>query len=230
MANLKSSAAVSVFIILLTTLYTHAQSPAPESSNPNFFGAEYFVLNPDVKLVYESTFGETECITRFEGNEYVQEFTGGDFKMVQKLNLDDEKLSVSMLEQELKVLFITAHSIHVTYSEPATLVSIPVERNVKSEWNGLEYINDEPGDSIVITSEYVGSELIKTEAGNFECIKLAYIITKKSGKVNKYYEWRAPNVGLVKLTAEVDKKGFVGFITELLGYDKILFILKEIES
>jgi hypothetical protein len=194
------------------------------------FGKEYFSFNPDVKLVYESTFGETVCTTWLEDDQYVQEFIGDEFRMIQHLKLDTNKLCVIYLEQQLDILFITAHSIVVNYNEPAKLVSIPVQKDIKSQWTGLEYVNDHPADTIVITSEYLGNEIITTEAGEFDCIKLAFIIKKASGKVNKYYEWRAPDVGLVQLTAQVDQKGFVGLMTQILGYDEIVFLLKKIES
>jgi hypothetical protein len=106
--------------------------------------------------------------------------------MIQHLNLDNTKYSVTRLEQELKILFMTAHSIKVTYNEPATLISFPILKNVKSQWSGIEYTNEDEPDSIAIISEYVGSEVVETEAAKFDCIKISYTITKKSGKVNKY--------------------------------------------
>jgi hypothetical protein len=217
-------------IILSGLNHTFAFDDKDGAKSKNLFGQEYFLLDPDVTMIYESTFGETVCTTRMEGEEYVQEFIGDDFKMIQQVIIDSNKISVIHLEQELKILFITAHSINVTYNEPAMLVSIPVHKAMKSEWNGMEYINDNPADTIVITSKYLGNETIISEAGEFDCIKLAYVITKTSGKINKYYEWRAPNVGLVQLTAEMDQKGFVGLMTKILGYDEIVFKLKKIES
>ena len=217
-------------IILLGFKNSETTTTEDDNITPDYFGAEYFTFYPDVILIYESTFGETICKTSYENDEYVQEFIGDDFKMIQKVILDANKLCLTYLEQKLDILFFTAHSIQVTYSEPAKLVSIPTQKDIKSRWAGLEYVNDYPADSIVITSEYLRNETIVSEAGEFKCIKLAYTITKASGRENRYFEWRAPDVGLVQLTAEVDQKGFVGFITNILGYDEIVFLLKKIEE
>jgi len=223
---------IAFLLIIITILfgfdYTTTVDGADVDSN-FYFGEEYFSLNPDVKLIYESTFGETVCTTRLEDDEYIQEFISDEFRMIQQLKLDTNKLCITHLEQQLDILFFTAHSIVVNYNEPAQLVSIPVQKDIISQWTGLEYVNDYPADTIVITSEYLGNETITSEAGEFDCIKLVFIIKKASGKVNTYYEWRAPNVGLVQLTAEVDQKGFVGLMTQILGYDEIVFLLKKIE-
>jgi hypothetical protein len=125
---------------------------------------------------------------------------------------------------------MTAHNINVTYNKPAQLVSFPLIKNRISQWSGIEYTNEEEADTILITSEYISNEVIETEAGKFNCIKISYTITKKSGKINKYYEWRAPKVGLIKLTAEVDPQGFVGLMMDILGISEIYFILKGIKS
>jgi hypothetical protein len=221
------------FFIILFSLTIQSFPGIPNGSEKKIiknFGKEYFVLNPEVRLIYESTFGETECNTRKEGSNFIQEFDGDDFKMVQELKLANDAMSIIRMDQELNILFITAHSINVTYSEPAKLVSIPVKEDVKSEWYGLEYVNDHHADTITITSEYKGNKVIKTEAGEFDCIILDYTITKKSGRINRYREWRAPNVGLVQLTAIVDPGGFVGLMTKILGIDEIYFRLKEIQS
>lgn len=47
-------------------LFTNLIYPQSPSSVPNthaVIGKEYFELNPELKLIYESTFGETECST-----------------------------------------------------------------------------------------------------------------------------------------------------------------------
>ena len=226
---------IIAFLLIITTIlfgfdYTTTVGGLDQDEATFHFGEEYFSFNPDVKLIYESTFGETVCTTWLEDDEYVQEFISDEFRMIQQLKLDTNKLCITYMEQQLDILFITAHSIVVNYNEPAQLVSIPVKKDIKSQWTGLEYVNDHPADTIVITSEYLGNEIITSEAGEFDCIKLVFVIKKASGKVNKYYEWRAPDVGLVQLTAEVDQKGFVGLMTQILGYDEIVFLLKKIES
>jgi len=68
-----------------------------------------------------------------------------------------------------------------------------------------------------------------TEAGKFNCVKFQIDIRKKkSGTHTKFYEWRTPKIGLVKLEAYIDSKGFIGSIMSILGYDEMKFELKKI--
>ncbi len=71
--------------------------------------------------------------------------------------------------------------------------------------------------------------MVETEAGKFDCVKFQIDINKKkSGSHTKFYEWRTPKIGLVKLEAFIDSKGFIGTIMNLLGYDEMKFELKKI--
>jgi len=192
-------------------------------------GKEYFPFDPDTKLTYETTFGETICVTKQDGEEYVQEFKSDDFEMNQRLIIIDDKYCVIDLQQEIDVFLFITHSVDVTYSEPARLVGLPLNQDEKWEWTGIEYVGDKI-DTLFVTTVYAGDEYIKTPAGEFNCKKINYIIRKSSGKVTKYYEWRTPGIGLVKLEADLDPKGFIGTLQGLLGYDEIYFTLKRVES
>ena len=66
--------------------------------------------------------------------------------------------------------------------------------------------------------------------GEFWCKKVNYIIKKSSGKVTRYYEWRSPEVVLVKLEADLGPKGFAGMIQSLLCYGDIYFTLISVEN
>ncbi len=190
-------------------------------------GAEYFPLDTVTTLLYESTFGETTCTTRFNGKGYMQEFRSDDFEMYQLINIIDDKFSVISLDQEIDVFLFITHSISVTYSEPAELVSLPLLKDEEWTWTGIEYVDDNV-DTVFISTVYSTDEVITTEAGEFNCKRVDYVIRKSSGKVTRYKEWRAPGVGLVKLEAVLDPKGFAGTIQSLLGYDEIYFTLKAI--
>jgi hypothetical protein len=192
-------------------------------------GVEYFPFDPNVKLTYETTFGETICVTRQDGEEYVQEFKSDDFEMNQRLNIIDNKYCVVDIQQEIDVFLFITHSVDFTYSEPARLVGLPLNQDEKWEWTGIEYVGDKI-DTLFVTTVYAGDEIVSTTAGEFNCKKINYIIKKSSGKVTKYYEWRTPGIGLVKLEADLDPKGFIGTLQGLLGYDEIYFTLKNVES
>jgi len=192
-------------------------------------GKEYFSFDTNTKLTYETTFGEAICTIKVDGEEFVQELRADDFEMNQRLNIIDDKYCVIDLQQEVDVFLFITHSVDVTYSEPARLVGLPLKQDEKWEWTGVEYINDKI-DTLFVTTEYAGDELVTTPAGEFNCKRINYVIRKSSGKVTKYFEWRTPGIGLVKFEADLDPKGFIGTLQGLLGYDEIYFTLKKVES
>ena len=221
----------TVFIILLAVICSTTSSLilANGIEKTKSIGKDYFSFDTNTKLIYETTFGEAICTIKPDGEAFVQELRSDDFEMNQHLNIIDDKYCVIDLQQEVDVFLFIKHSVDVTYSEPARLVGLPLLENKKWEWTGIEYINDK-ADTLFVTTEYVGDELLSTPAGEFNCKKISYVIRKSSGKVTKYSEWRTPGIGLVKLEADLDPKGFIGTLQRLLGYDEIYFTLKKVEN
>lgn len=221
----------TVFLLLTIVIcsYTSSLIFANGIEKRKSIGKEYFSLDTNTKLTYETTFGDAICTIKPDGESFVQELRSDDFEMNQHLNIIDDKYCVIDLQQEVDVFLFIKHNVDVTYSEPARLVGLPLMENRKWEWTGLEYINDNT-DTLFVTTEYAGDELLITPAGEFNCKKISYIIRKSSGKVTKYNEWRTPGIGLVKLEAELDPKGFIGTLQRLLGYDEIYFTLKKVEN
>ena len=199
------------------------------SVSPKSIDKAYYLLDENKKMVYESTFGETTCTTRKDGDNYQQEFKSDGFEMFQRLGFVDDSYVVIDLQQEIDVFLFITHSVDVKYGEPAQMIGLPLVQGETWKWTGVEYIDDNV-DTLFITAEYSGDELITTPAGEFNCKKVNYVIRKSSGKVTRYYEWRTPGIGLVKLEADLDPRGFAGTIQNLLGYDEIYFTLKSVED
>ena len=190
---------------------------------------DYYPLDVNTKMIYESTFGETTCITKKDGDNYQQEFKSDDFEMFQRLGFVDDSYVIIDLQQEIDVFLFITHSVDVNYGEPAQMIGLPLVQGETWEWTGVEYIDDNI-DTLFITAEYTGDEIVTTPAGEFNCKKVNYVIKKSSGKITRYYEWRTPDIGLVKLEADLDPKGFAGMIQGLLGYGEIYFTLKSVET
>jgi hypothetical protein len=201
---------------------------SPKFVSPKSIDKDYYPFDVNTKMIYESTFGETICITRKDGDNYQQEFKSDGFEMFQRLGFVDDSYVVIDLQQEIDVFWFITHSVDVKYSEPAQMIGLPLAQGETWEWTGVEYIDDNI-DTLFITAEYSGDEIITTPAGEFNCKKVNYVIKKSSGKVTRYYEWRTPVIGLVKLEADLDPKGFAGMIQNLLGYGDIYFTLKSVE-
>jgi len=225
---------VKVFTVLLVVIYMSSYNFAqfahlsPKSVSPKSIDKDYYPLDINTKMVYESTFGETTCITRKDGDNYQQEFKSDGFEMFQRLGFVDNSYVVIDLQQEIDIFLFITHSVDVKYGEPAQMIGLPLAQGETWEWTGIEYIGDNV-DTLFITAIYSGDETITTPAGEFDCKKVNYVIKKSSGKITRYYEWRTPGIGLVKLEADLDPKGFVGMIQGLLGYGEIYFTLKSVE-
>ena len=218
-------------IVIFLSSYNFAQIAhlTPKFVSPKSIDNDYYPLDVNTKMIYESTFGETTCTTRKDGNNYQHEIKSDGFEMFQRLGFVDDSYVVIDMQQEIDVFLFITHSVDVKYGEPAQMIGLPLVQGETWKWTGVEYIDDNV-DTLFITAEYSGDELITTPAGEFNCKKVNYVIRKSSGKVTRYYEWRTPGIGLVKLEADLDPRGFAGTIQNLLGYDEIYFTLKSVED
>lgn len=200
-----------------------------ETFNNFVIGPEYFSTDPSLNLSYNSSFGEAYSTVKKEGNSFILDLRNDDFFFVQTVYVKGDTVYLTKLDQEVDVfLFISAGST-VTYGTPYLRFPFPLKADDVWNWNGVELIDNENPDSISVSGKVLGEELVKTEAGKFNCIKFQIDIRKKkSGTHTKFYEWRTPKIGLVKLEAFIDSKGFIGSIMSILGYDEMQFELKKI--
>ena len=199
------------------------------SSMPKEITSEYFSVDPSLKLVYDSNFGEALSIIEKKGNDYVLDMRNDDFFFVQTVHVKNDTVYVTKLDEEVDVFLFISAGVTVTYDNPSLRFPFPLSFDGSWQWTGVELIDGANPDTINISGKVLGNELINTEAGDFDCVKFQIDIKKKkSGSYTKFYEWRTPKIGLVKLEAYIDSKGFIGTIMDLLGYDQMNFILKKI--
>lgn len=192
-------------------------------------GPEYFPTNPALKLVYNSSMGEAYAEIKQKGNNFIMDLRNDDFYFVQTVYVENDTIFLTKLEQEVDVFLFISSSASVTYSRPYLRFPFPLKINDGWAWTGVEYIDEENPDTITVSGKVLGQEIVETEAGKFDCMKFQIDIRKqKRGTHTKFYEWRAPKIGLVKLEAFIDSKGFIGTIMNLLGYDEMKFELKKI--
>lgn len=192
-------------------------------------GPEYFPVNPSLKLVYNSTFGKAYSVVKKKGNKFILDLRNDDFFYVQTVYVENDAVYLTKLDQEVNVLLFISTGVAVTYDRPYLRFPFPLRTNDSWNWTGIEYIDEENPDTITVSGKVLGEEVVVTEAGNFDCVKFQIDIRKRmSGTHTKFYEWRAPKIGLVKLEAYIDKKGFIGTVMDILGYDEMSFILKKI--
>lgn len=192
-------------------------------------GTDYFPTDTSLKLAYSSSMGDAEAVIKQVGNNFIMDLRNDDFFFVQTIHVENDTIFLTKLDQEVDVFLFISSSSTVTYNRPYLRFPFPLSINDSWNWDGVEYIDGEDPDTISVSGKVLGEELVKTDAGNFDCIKFQIDIRKKkSGTHTKFYEWRTPNIGLVKLEAFIDSKGFIGTIISLLGYDEMKFELKKI--
>ena len=219
---------LSIFLFLFFSAFVIDHNNHSLDEN-HIIGAEYFSTDPNLKLVYNSSFGEAYSKTTKDGGNFILDLSNDDFFFVQTIFVSNDTIYLTKLDQEVDVfMFISAGST-VTYGKPYLRFPFPLKINSEWNWTGVELIDGENPDTISVSGIVLGEETVQSEAGNFECIKFQIdIIKKKSGTHTKFYEWRTPGIGLVKLEAYIDSKGFIGTVMDLLGYDEMKFELKKI--
>ncbi|MDZ7623235.1 MAG: hypothetical protein U5J96_02145 [Ignavibacteriaceae bacterium] len=211
---------------VISHLYNNNSSSNLDEVN---IGPEYFPTDPSLKLVYNSSMGEAYAEIKKKGNSYIMDLRNDDFYFVQTVHVENDTVFLTKLEQEVDVFLFISSSSSVTYGRPYLRFPFPLKNNDSWTWNGVEYIDEENPDTIMVSGKVLGREIVETEAGNFDCVKFQIDIHKKKrGTHTKFYEWRTPNIGLVKLEAFIDSKGFIGTVMNLLGYDEMKFELKKI--
>ena len=189
------------------------------------YGTEYFPTDKELILYYDSNFGEAKSYVIEDGETFILDMRSDDFIFIQDVIVKNDTVYLTRLEEEVDVLFFFSAGIKVTYNEPVLRIPFPMKAGQTWKWEGIEYIDEGETDSVEIRGKLLGEEIVKTEAGEFECIKIQTDINKKSGVHTRFYEWRTPQIGLVKLEAQMDTKGFIGTIIDLLGYDSMYFSL-----
>ena len=200
-----------------------------KSQTPKAITSEYFSVDPSLKLIYDSNFGEAISVIEKKGNDYILDMRNDDFFFVQTVHVKNDTVYLTKLDEEVDIFLFISAGVAVTYDRPTLRYPFPLKINDTWNWTGIEYIDEENPDTITITGVVLGEEVVETEAGDFNCVKFQIDIhKKKSGSHTKFYEWRTPKIGLVKLEAYIDSKGFIGTIMDLLGYDEMNFILKKI--
>jgi hypothetical protein len=222
----------STYIILLQLLFSvciFAQLPSSgqESNKIRLIDQKYFERDKNIKLVFDSDFGETKL--RFEeveqGYKLINE--SDDFRYAQTLIEKEEGIFLMKTEQKIKIFLFIKSSAEYVY--PTPVLQLPRGKPIGEKWiwDGLQIMDDDTA-TVRISGIIYGEEVIKLPAGEFEVIKVGFDIKTSSGENTSLTQWIAPKLGTIKLHAEIDEPGLVGIALDLLGYDEINFELKEV--
>ena len=215
---------LTAYITCIYTFNCYACGDEPITSFSKIFPAD-----KNVKLVYESTFGETASTFEKEKNSVISRNTGDKFKYIQELKINEQGVFVLQTYQYIKLfLFITKEKTF-TYNKPLLRLPFPVKEGNSWEWKGVEF-SDGDSCNVTVNGIVLGKEQITTPSGNFDAYKVETVISSSSGSNNTVTEWYAENVGLVKARIKIDGGGLMGIVSSVLGYSNIEFDLNEIVS
>lgn len=191
--------------------------------------ADYFPLNNKKLLLYKSNLGDIKLTVDKNEEIYISELKSDDFIYRQKLIVRDDGVFVKETYQKIKVLLFINKESKFSYNELLPRFKYPIVQGQSWEWKGME-INDEEQNNLEVKTKVVGQEQIKTDAGEYNALKVVTEIESSSGTKNKVTEWLAKEIGIVKSEIEINGGGIMGVMRDFLGYGNITIELSEIKA
>jgi hypothetical protein len=189
----------------------------------------YFPVNNSIKLIYNSSFGESITTYTQDGEFIISLSEADDFKYRQILKIEEDGVYTKETYQYYKIfLFINKESTS-TYERPLLRFPLPLSPDMKWKWEGDEY-SDGDTNKVKVAGKAFDKEVITTEAGRFEAIRIESFIEGSSNMKNRVTEWYSEGIGLIKAKIIIEGGGLMGFMRDILGYGVIEFELKEIRK
>lgn len=185
---------------------------------------DYFPIE-NKQLTYQSDFGDVVLRINKENQYNVFSLEGDNFLYKQKLLVNEQGVFVKEVFQKVRVFLVINQEKKFSYSELFPRIKFPLTGGKSWSWEGKEIMENETN-TITLTANVVGSERIKVPAGTFETMRVETIIKSSSSSNNIVNEWYAKNIGLVKMTANLEGGGLAGTFRDILGYGELVFELK----
>jgi len=187
-----------------------------------------YIPTKDIRLVYDSDFGETISKIIPTENGYLDYNENDDFQYIQSLKFDDDGIYLTKADQEIDIFLFFSREVETLYPTPALQMPKHVTLGQEWVWEGYK-VEDDDSIKVKTVGKIVGEDSITLPAGTFNALKIRYENETSEGEHSIIDQWLVKNIGRVKLHVEMDGKGFIGTILSLLGYDEIEFNLKEIK-
>lgn len=218
-----------IYIIPLIFLIAALTGASLNKKNTDLISNLYFPINQDEELVYESSFGET--ITKYsqDGEFIISSSEADDFKYRQALLLKEDGVYVIETYQFVKIFLFINKEATSSYVKPLLRFPLPLLPGKSWEGEGDEY-SDGDTTKVKVSGKVLDKEFVKTDAGNFEAIKIESLVVGSSDLKNRVTEWYVEGIGLIKAKVIIEGGGIMGFVRDLLGYGTIEFELNEIRN
>ncbi|MBA4250391.1 MAG: hypothetical protein C0425_02480 [Chlorobiaceae bacterium] len=221
---MKTNSTLILFLLLFNFSFNEAGNKISLSS---YDVLEYFPLDENVKLFYDSQFGEAITTFKKNGKDFIVDNSSDKFIYRQIMNKNEKGVFVKETYQNFKVLPFVTKENTFTYSNP--LLRIPKTITDEWAWEGTEKSGNDDVRKISVKGKVLGNETIVTQAGTFKTIKIETVVASSDGAKNILTEWLAPNIGMVKMTIKVEGGGVIGLLRDILGFSTIEFLLTKIE-
>lgn len=218
-----------IYITLLILLIAALSGASLIKEKTNLISISYFPINKDAELVYESSFGET--ITKYfqDGEFTISSSEADDFKYRQALIIKEEGVYVIETYQFIKIFLFINKEATSSYGKPLLRFPLPLLPGKSWEWEGDEY-SDGDTNKVKVAGKVFDKEIVETDAGRFEAIKIESLVEGSSDLRNRVTEWYAEGIGLIKAKVIIEGGGIMGVVRDILGYGTIEFELKEIRN
>ncbi len=213
-------------IIILFILIFSLKLNATDKSK-KLYGRELFPLSDTKEYIYNSTFGEIKVKAFIQNDLINTRSESSKFKYYQKLELKNNGLFVNNTYQWVKIFLFIHKENNISYSKPLRRYALPLYVGLEWQDETTEFI-DEEGNPVKLNARVLAEETIKTEAGDFNALKIQTIVESSGGSKNIVTEWLAENIGMVKTHIEILGGGLTGMLRDLLGFGTIDFELKKI--
>lgn len=182
----------------------------------------------NIKLIYDSDFGETTSRIEITDEGYIDINENDDFRYVQQMKYGDNGIYLLNADQQVDLFLFISKEITTEYPIPVLQLPKKLVANQEWIWEGFKVENDDTID-VRTVGKFIGEESITVPAGTFKALRIQYAIETSDGENSIITQWMVRNVGRVKMDISIDGNGFVGTMISLLGYDEIEFNLKEIK-
>ena len=217
----------SIYLILPLFLFAAFSDAISEKEKVVSKVNSYFPVNSDVTLVYNSSFGESTTRYSQDGEFITSLSVADDFEYRQIMEIEEDGIYIKETYQFFKIFLFINKESECTYGKPLLRFPLPLLPGVKWEWEGDEY-SDGDTNKVKVSGKAIVKELIITNAGTFEALKLESIVEGADNSKNNVTEWYAEGIGLIKAQIIIEGGGLMGFLRDLLGYGTIEFELEEI--
>ncbi len=220
---------ISIHFLPFLLLIAAVSNPSLTEKKSVLNTVSYFPSNDNITLVYTSSFGET--ITQYfqDGEFTISSSEADDFKYRQALIIKNDGVYVIETYQFIKIFLFINKEATSSYGKPLLRFPLPLLPGKEWNWEGDEYSEGDTN-KVKVSGKVLEKEIVKTDAGSFEAIKIESLVEGSSDLKNRVTEWYAEGIGLIKAKVIIEGGGIMGFVRDILGYGVIEFELKEIRK